>query len=97
MNGSQQNKEIKIKINDSELKGQYANQIAIMHTKDDFVVDFITMYPPEAIVSARVITNPAALKRMYNAIGINLKKYEEQFGEITFDEELPNPLSGKIN
>jgi len=81
-------KEIKLKINDSELKGQYANQIAIMHTKEDFVLDFITMFPPEAIVNTRIITNPYALKRMYKAIGINIAKYEEQYGEIILEEEI---------
>ena len=95
MNGNQQNKEIKIKINDPELKGQYANQIAIMHTREDFVIDFIAMYPPEAIVGARIITNPVSLKRMSNAIAANLKKYEEQFGEI-FEEET-RPADDKVN
>lgn len=75
-------KEIKLKINDNELKGLYANQIAIMHSKNDFVLDFISMFPPEAVVNARIITNPASLKMIYKAIGINLKKYEESFGEI---------------
>jgi len=89
-------KEIKLKINDNELKGVYANQIAIMHSKYDFVIDFITMFPPEAIVNARIITNPSSLKKIYNAIGINLKKYEEKFGKIEIDDnsfEFP----GKIN
>ena len=89
-------KEIKLKINDNELKGLYANQIAIMHSKYDFVIDFIAMFPPEAIVNSRIITNPASLKRIYNAIGVNIKKYEEKFGEISLDDEnLEFP--GKVN
>jgi hypothetical protein len=91
-----QQKEIKLKINDNELKGLYANQIAIMHSKYDFVIDFIAMFPPEAIVNSRVITNPASLKRIYNAIGVNIKKYEEKFGEIILeDENIEFP--GKVN
>lgn len=85
---SDSTKEIKLKINDNELKGQYANQIAIMHTREDFVLDFITMFPPEAIVNSRIITNPYALKRMYRAIGINIAKYEEKYGEIILEEEV---------
>jgi hypothetical protein len=80
-------KEIKLKINDSELRGNYANQITVMHSKYDFVLDFISMFPPEAIVNARIITTPASLVRMYNAIGINIKNYEEKFGKIEVDEE----------
>lgn len=96
----EENREIKLKINDSELRGVYANQVAIMHSRYDFVLDFIAMFPPEALVNTRVITNPAALKQMYMAIGHNLQKYEEQFGEIVLDNEEsgagPN-LSGKVN
>lgn len=91
-------KEIKLKINDNELKGAYANQVAIMHSKHDFVIDFIAMFPPEALVNARVITNPASFKRMYHALGVNLKKYEAQFGEIELDVEAENvEFPGKIN
>ena len=90
-------KEIKLKINDKELKGLYSNQIAITHSKYDFILDFIAMFPPEAIVNARIITNPASLLKMYNAIGINLKKYEEQFGKIEFDNDANIEFPNKIN
>jgi hypothetical protein len=90
-------KEIKLKINDGELKGLYANQIAVMHSKYDFVIDFIALFPPEAIVNSRIITNPASLKKMYNAIGINLQKYEEKFGTIEIDESNDLEFPGKIN
>lgn len=97
----EENREIKLKINDNELRGVYANQVAILHSPHEFVLDFIAMFPPEALVNSRVITNPAALKQMYLAIGQNLQKYEEQFGEIILDEggaggRTPNP-SGKVN
>ena len=88
-------KEIKLKISDSELKGQFANQVAIMHSKNEFVIDFITMFPPEAIVNSRIITTPIAFKKFYTAFGINLKKYEDQFGVIEDDEN--SNINGKIN
>ncbi|HPO50272.1 MAG TPA: DUF3467 domain-containing protein [Spirochaetota bacterium] len=90
------NKEIKLKINDNELRGSYANQIAILHSKNDFVLDFISMFPPEAIVTSRVITTPVNLKRMFRALETNLKKYEDQFGIIETDDEFNEPI-GKIN
>lgn len=89
-------KEVKLKINDNELKGVYANHIGVMHTSDEFVIDFISMLPPEAIVNARIITNPAALKRMFNAIGSNIKKYEERYGEIIVDD-MPPDINSKVN
>lgn len=95
----EEKKEIKLKIGDEQLKGIYSNQIAIMHSENDFVIDFIAMFPPEAIVNARIVTNPVALKRMYNAIGINLRKYEEQFGEININMDNNGEFGfpGKIN
>ena len=83
----QNQEEIKLKINDDELKGHYANQIAVIHSKYDFVMDFISMFPPEAIVNSRIITTPQSILRMYNAIGTNIRKYEEKFGKIVIEEE----------
>lgn len=90
-------KEVKLKINDEQLRGAYANQIGIMHTRDEFVLDFISMLPPEALVSSRVIVSPAALKRMYAAIGLNISKFEESFGTIRMDDDPLSGGSGKVN
>jgi len=87
--------EIKLKINDEQLKGAYANQVSIMHSKNDFVLDFISMFPPEAIVTARMVLTPSVLKRVYYTIGQNLSKYEEQFGEIDLEDFVPH--DGKLN
>ena len=93
----QESKEIKLKINDTELKGNYSNQVNIMHSKHDFVLDFITLFPPEAIVNSRIIMNPANLKKFYKALEVNLKKYEEQFGVIDFDDDFFKDDNNKIN
>ena len=68
-----------------------------MHTRDEFVLDFISMLPPEALVTSRVIVSPVALKRMYMAIGVNIKKYEESFGAIRVDEASSADSSAKVN
>ena len=90
-------KEVKLKINDEQLRGAYANQVGIMHTRDEFVLDFISMLPPEALVTSRVVVSPVALKRMYMAIGVNIKKFEESFGTIRVDEDLSSGSSAKVN
>lgn len=90
-------KEVKLKINDEQLKGVYANQVGIMHTHDEFVLDFISMLPPEALVTSRVIVSPAALKRMYTAIGVNISKFEESFGAIRTDDDSLSGGSNKVN
>lgn len=83
-------KEIKIKIGDNELKGAYANLMRVMHTKEEFVLDFANVVFPQegGIVTARVITSPGHLKRIIKALEENLKNYEEKFGKI---EEAKEP------
>ena len=90
-------KELKLKINDSELKGTYANHVGIMHTGEEFILDFISMLPPEAIVNSRIITSPTALKRMYNAIGMNISKYEDRYGEIEVENSSSNDFDENLN
>jgi len=79
---SQQPQPIQVKISDEVLKGVYANLAQIAHTKEEFVVDFLSMMPPQGIVSARVYMSPSHTKRLAQALAENVKKYEEQFGKI---------------
>ncbi len=64
------------------LKGVYANMAQIAHTKEEFVVDFLNLMPPQGIVASRVYLNPSHAKRLATALTENIKKYEEQFGQI---------------
>lgn len=88
MSNKGQKQGIKVKITDDVLRGVYANNMTVMHTKDEFLIDFVNIFPPEGIVNARVIISPGHLKRIIKALSINLDKYEEKFGEIT---EAPEP------
>lgn len=77
-----QQKQIQIKANDKDLKGIYSNTAQILHTKEEFCLDFFNLLPPQGILGARVIMSPAHFKRMLSAMQDNLKKYEGQFGKI---------------
>ncbi len=84
-----------VKITDEELKGRYANLVRITHTREEFILDFINMVPPQGAVIARVITSPGHLKRLIRALSSNLDLYEKGFGSI---EEAPEPSSdGTVN
>ncbi|MEK7496610.1 MAG: DUF3467 domain-containing protein [Patescibacteria group bacterium] len=74
--------QIQVKVTDDVLKGVYSNMAQIAHTKEEFVIDFLNMMPPQGIVTARVFLNPAHTKRLSAALAENVKKYEEQFGKI---------------
>jgi len=84
--------EIKIKITDEILRGVYANNMAVAHTREEFVLDFINIFPPGGIVNARIITSPGHFKRIIAALQDNMRKYEEKFGVI---KEAPEPLPDK--
>ncbi|HYO12924.1 MAG TPA: DUF3467 domain-containing protein [Thermoanaerobaculia bacterium] len=71
-----------VKISDDELKGRYSNLLRILHTREEFVLDFINLAPPQGIVTARIVTSPGHLKRILRALSANLERYEKTFGPI---------------
>jgi len=84
-------REIHIKIPEEILRGVYANQMVVRHSREEFVIDFINVCPPEGIVNARVIVSPGHLKRMVTALGENLVRYEQRFGTVTISDAPPDP------
>lgn len=79
---SQKQHQLKIKAKDDDLKGSYSNLMQVAHTKDEFILDFFIVSPPQGILCSRVIMNPGHLKRMRKALDENISKYEEKFGKI---------------
>ncbi len=91
---SEKQKGLNIKIGDEELKGRYCNLLRITHTREEFILDFIYVVPPQAVVTSRITTSPGHLKRIIQALNENLVKYEATHGEIT---KAPEPMSGDVN
>lgn len=73
---------MQIKADDATLKGSYANMMQVAHTKEEFVMDFMNLLPPQGMLVARVVTSPGHLKRIVAALKDNLDRYEKQFGKI---------------
>jgi hypothetical protein len=67
-----------------ELSAVYANVAFISHTPAEMVIDFAQVLPrmPKGAVMARVIMSPVHAKMLHRALGKNIEKYEELFGEI---------------
>ncbi len=95
--GQGQQKQMQIKISDEVLKGNYANATQIVHSKEEFVLDFLNLSPHmgAGVVTARVIMSPGHLKRVIAALSENLKKYEDQFGKIEQAKELSSEIGFK--
>ena len=82
MNQANQNPSIQVKAADEKVKGEYSNVMQILHTKEEFVLDFLSVFPPTGTLTSRVIVSPGHYKRMVVAMQENLKKYEETFGKV---------------
>lgn len=85
---------IQIKITDEVMKGFYANLMQVMHSKEEFVFDFMNVVGQQGIVGARVMVAPGHFKRIVTALEENLKKYEEQFGTISEGQSQANSEFG---
>jgi hypothetical protein len=57
----------------------------------NFCLDFINTFNPSTLTS-RVLMSPSHLKRMIKALEENMKRYEEQFGEVEVVKELETLL-----
>jgi hypothetical protein len=84
---------MKVKFTDDILRGVYANNMFIAHTREEFILDFVNAFPPHGIVNARIIISPGHLKRSIKALTQSLEKYEKTFGTI---QEAPEPQDHSV-
>ncbi len=89
-------KEIKVTFPPHLHGGVYANNMMVAHTKEEFVMDFLMVAPPEGAVTARVVVSPGHMKRVLAALKDNISKYEDQFGPIEEAEGPPGNI-GFVN
>ncbi|KPL24286.1 MAG: hypothetical protein AMJ93_02695 [Anaerolineae bacterium SM23_84] len=90
MTDKKQAKRVQINVElPAELEAVYANFAMITHSPSEIVIDFARVLPnvPKAKVYARVLMTPINAKLLHRALGDNLTKFEEQFGEIKTPEK----------
>jgi hypothetical protein len=86
-------KQLNIELGPEEAEGIYSNLVLITHSPAEFVLDFTRVLPgkPKAKVYSRIIMAPQHAKSLLRALEDNVKKYENQFGEIkTFGDKEKN-------
>ncbi len=69
--------------------------MVVSHSRDEFLLDFATVFPPDGVVTARVFVSPDQVKRMIAALKENFGRYEAAHGAIAA-ARLPQ-LDGYIN
>ena len=91
-----QNTEIQIKAKDEDLQGSYSNAVQITHTKEEFILDFMNIFPWQklGLLVSRVILSPSHVKRLSMALVENVKKYEDQNGSIELGNDQFNQSVG---
>ena len=81
---NQVDKQINIELGPEEAEGTYSNLVLITHSPAEFVLDFTRVLPgkPKAKVYSRIIMAPQHAKSLMRALEDNIKKFENNFGEI---------------
>ena len=80
--------QLQIKADEKELQGLYSNLMMIHHNLEEFTLNFIYIFPngTQGKLLNSVIVSPGHAKRIWRALGENIERYEQQFGQI---KELP--------
>ncbi len=82
-----------IQAPEGTLSGKYANQMQVAHTPEEFVLDFISAFPPAGELVSRLVVSPRHMKRILRALAENVSLYEQHHGAIQEADE-PKLLSG---
>jgi hypothetical protein len=87
--------QLNIELTEEIAEGIYSNLAIITHSNSEFVVDFIRIMPgvPKAKVKSRIVLTPEHAKRLFMALGDNIRKYEEMNGTIQVNEMPPIPMN----
>jgi len=88
-NSDNDEKNFSIDISEEQFMGVYANLVVISHSSSEFVLDFARIMPghPGAKVVSRLVMTPDHVKRLFMALGDNLRRYENMYGDIDLHED----------
>lgn len=94
-NKSNKAQNIEIELKEEEATGTYSNLVMITHSPSEFVFDFISMMPAvkKARVVKRLVLTPDHAKRLADALNENLRKYENEHGQIVTKEKFDMPFN----
>jgi len=83
-----QQQQVQIKADEKEMLGQYSNLAMIHHNPEEFTLNFIYIFPnatqgaPQGKLVSSLILSPGHAKRLWQALGENVGRYEAQYGAI---------------
>ena len=71
-----------VSATDAVLEGSYATNLIVMSSREEFMVDFMSTFPPKPRIVARVVLAPGHITRVLRAMQDALDKYEKHFGPL---------------
>ncbi len=95
-----QGQQLEIELPEDIADGMYCNLAVITHSHTEFIFDFIRVVPgvPKAKVKSRIIMTPHHAKRLLGALSDNIRKFEENFGNVDIEnmpfQEFPMNFGG---
>ncbi len=86
-NNNPQEQPIDIELTEEIAEGLYSNLAIITHSQAEFIIDFVRILPgvPKGKVKSRIIMTPQHAKRLLFALGDNMQKFEQHFGNVEVD------------
>jgi hypothetical protein len=89
---------VQIKADEKELLGQYTNLVMVHNTPEEFILNFIYLFPTrqQGKLVSSLILSPGHAKRLLAALGENIRGYEAQYGPIREKKPEPTPEVGFI-
>ncbi len=93
---NKQQPRINIELGEKEAEGTYANLALITHSPSEIIIDFARIMPgtQKGKVYSRIIMTPPHAKLLLKALEDNVKKFEDQFGEIKVHGKEPQKNIG---
>ena len=85
------------RIDPATRRGAYATGFIVIHTRDEFILDFVAGFDPPARVVGRIVATPVHLKRILAALLDNAGRYEKTYGPIPAKIESTRAKPGQLN
>ena len=82
----EQPRQLQINTVDEISRGRYSNSLLVSHSPEEFILDWLLNSPNGPHLVSRVIMTPGNIKRVFEALKVNIAQYEEKFGAINVVE-----------
>jgi hypothetical protein len=80
-------RQIQIVTGDEMSRGRYSNNMAVSHSPEEFIIDWLLNSPSGTHLVSRIIVSPGHMKRIIDALSDNMQKYESKFGSVRVIEK----------